>query len=79
MIDALLSLAAILLAIILIDKGAERRAFKQIDYIGDLIKQSTAPVCTTCEGGGWIPIWSERPPQFVECPSCFNLDDLPSP
>lgn len=35
--------------------------------------------CRVCEGGGWVQVYSPKPPAFEECPSCFNVLRLPSP
>lgn len=39
------------------------------------------PECPKCEGcgGGWVQVYSPRPPAFEICPHCFNEDNLPSP
>lgn len=36
-------------------------------------------VCETCEGGGWVHVYSPSPPAFEECPDCHNPDDYPCP
>lgn len=36
-------------------------------------------VCETCEGGGWVQVYSPCPPGFDICPSCFNPDENPCP
>ena len=35
--------------------------------------------CSTCEGGGWVQVFSPNPPAFEECPDCYNPNKLPSP
>lgn len=35
--------------------------------------------CELCSGGGWIEAYSQRPPSFLVCPSCFNPGEQPCP
>jgi len=43
------------------------------------LKQETKTPCGKCEGGGWMMIWSNRPPAFDVCDECYNPEGLPSP
>ena len=42
---------------------------------------ATAPVafCRRCESGGWIQVYSPRPPAFEICPDCFNPQGIECP
>jgi hypothetical protein len=37
------------------------------------------PSCSDCENGGWVQVYSQNPPMFGKCQSCFNPFDRPSP
>jgi hypothetical protein len=37
------------------------------------------PRCDRCDNGGWVQVYSPRPPAFGVCPDCGNLSDNPSP
>lgn len=42
-------------------------------------EERPAPVCSTCEGGGWVEVYSPYPPAFEVCPDCLNPEELESP
>jgi hypothetical protein len=63
-------------------------SFKQLRaYVHELTSiQPVAPAeetayCTECENGGWVlsGYQGSHPPNFEECPSCYNPDNFPSP
>ena len=35
--------------------------------------------CPECGGGGWVQVYSPRPPAFEECQMCYNILKLPCP
>ena len=37
------------------------------------------PWCQKCDNGGWVQVYSQRPPCFDTCPGCFNPHDRDSP
>ena len=57
--------------------------FESIRRAMDALKCEQAdesePVCKTCEGGGWVMVYSPCPPSFETCPDCYNPEDLPCP
>jgi hypothetical protein len=41
--------------------------------------QAVYPACSECDNGGWVQVYSPRPPAFEMCHKCFNPSDNPSP
>lgn len=35
--------------------------------------------CSTCFDGGWVQVYSPRPPAFDVCPACHNPENHPCP
>lgn len=35
--------------------------------------------CHKCENGGWVQVYSQRPPAFDVCPDCLNPTGNESP
>lgn len=36
-------------------------------------------ICPTCEGGGWVQVYSPHPPAFEVCSDCYNPGEVPCP
>ncbi len=62
------------------DFAAIARAMKEQGLESNVVRADVeVALCRRCEGEGWIPTYSQRPPCFEKCPVCFNPNGYSSP